>query len=646
MDNIITEPLQVTTNSEDMPVNQQQTPIFRFPTAHSPFVFETIINQNQTVATQQQQQQQQQQPFLFTASIPPPTTQQHTPVTAHGNLQKGSQDVEKQKRKRKFDMKSETKIQPDKKETEKELEFLQLIHSNMSMMPSSLLLQYENLRTLELSHNKIENVNLPYHCKITHLFMSYNNINTIDMLPKDLVFLDLGNNRLVNLPSMEKYERLSKIIVSNNNILTINQPLPNSLQHFECNNNRLRFCHLMAPQLKYVNVSENSLEDLKFNSSYLQYLNCSSNMYLDELPFLTLSLKYLNISNTCLLLTTGEAELADKVVHLPDSIEILNINGCDVEILPELPSSLITLHCNDCGIREANHLWKLKQVAFIDCSRNNLHTLRVPVSLKKLYCQENILQVLDIPYISSLTFVNCSTNRIKSFRHIPHKITSIKSFLCLDNPLFFLPRLSSFHRPYSLVISIEMLKRVVRSNNVAFVVSNIVGQPMKYKHLINNWGEIHDKLQKKWLRIQTTSCNECPICFNTIPFFSKCFTECDHVFCITCMNELKRNNTPNCPMCRNALFWKPFSEKAQHIRMMMDCKTKKERGGGSFHISRPYETAPTKKKSGILFSRPMAIPSRMYTYTCFIPEYRMEEYYDEEQQEEQQEEDEEQEDED
>ena len=45
---------------------------------------------------------------------------------------------------------------------------------------------------------------------------------------------------------------------------------------------------------------------------------------------------------------------------------------------------------------------------------------------------------------------------------------------------------------------------------------------------------------------------ECPICYNIIEDNNLCITNCDHYFCLECLNEwIKINN--NCPTCRGEI---------------------------------------------------------------------------------------------
>jgi len=590
-----------------------------------------------------------QQPFIFSNPsnfVFSPTVAEQQPTllfTGEGG-EAGQETITSRRCKNKRDKrKRETKEPVEPPDIDNNaIEFIEFIHTRITEIPNTLH-KYSNLRTVELSHNKIKTVQFPYESKITHVFLSNNAIENVYSLPKDIICLDLNYNKIVILPNLDKYRKLTKLTINNNLLTSLTNKMPDRLQHLECSHNRISICNASSPYLKYLNISNNVMTKFTIHSIYLEFMNCSFNPYLEELPFMTLSLKYLNISHTSILLAPTQYNDSDqKIVSLPDSIEELHMNGCEVESLLKMPTHLKKLSCIDCSMHEAEHLWKLKELEYLNCSDNYLETLKVPASLCTLYCQDNELLILDIPYNTSLEYVNCSANRLKSFRCIPSKITHIKNFQFHNNELFFMRYQTHFVVGRSSML--DLLKSVVKKNNIAFTVSQIINQPQKYRHLIKNWGPIHESFEKKTQHIVATSCNECPICYTEFQKNDeKCITECEHCFCHNCIHELRKANGLNCPMCRNFLIIKPFCDKTFPNKMMMDCVTKKERRGCSFNINRPYETAPLILPRGFLFFNQNHLQERMYTYTTFLPSYasynRNEEEEEGEYEEEQEEED-------
>ena len=64
----------------------------------------------------------------------------------------------------------------------------------------------------------------------------------------------------------------------------------------------------------------------------------------------------------------------------------------------------------------------------------------------------------------------------------------------------------------------------------------------------NNLGEEIESI----IDIENNQDNECPICLNIIEENDLCITNCDHFFCLECLNQwIKINN--NCPTCREEI---------------------------------------------------------------------------------------------
>lgn len=49
--------------------------------------------------------------------------------------------------------------------------------------------------------------------------------------------------------------------------------------------------------------------------------------------------------------------------------------------------------------------------------------------------------------------------------------------------------------------------------------------------------------------------NECPICFNTIPKEQLYITNCNHVFCKSCLDKWFNKSKFNCPSCRKNIYY-------------------------------------------------------------------------------------------
>ncbi|XP_023213154.1 toll-like receptor 13 [Centruroides sculpturatus] len=89
---------------------------------------------------------------------------------------------------------------------------------DMRDMPEILI---ENATVVDLTHNKISNVD-PLLCRnVTHLYLSDNSLTSIDNLPPTLTYLSLNRNQLTRLPSslmyrIDKWNELKILLAGNN----------------------------------------------------------------------------------------------------------------------------------------------------------------------------------------------------------------------------------------------------------------------------------------------------------------------------------------------------------------------------------------------------------------------------------------------
>jgi hypothetical protein len=472
------------------------------------------------------------------------------------------------------------------------VEFYQNISASLTEMPN--LMGMENLRTLELSHNEIRTVSLPYDCKITHLFLNHNRISHIASLPKNLILLDISHNEIRDNSLgivWDRFQSLVKITMSYNKMTTIMGAWPPHLIHLDCSHNLLKRVDILCPELKILDLQANHLETVVFRSRVLRYLNLRKNESLDILPALAHlnSLKHLDISYTGIQQLDDHPDSeyieARPLDCLPDSIEILEMNHTSVDSLPRLPYHLKRLSCTECGIETIQGLEDMLQLTYLNCSYNDLVRLPIPESLHNLVCHNNRLTHLEIPYKSQLKTVDCSNNWIRFFEHIPAGIQDIRQFICHKNPFFFAKPNGHFRNP----LSVSFLRSLTLVRNIAHIVARVVGNPDSYKHLIGRPGGAIFKQLRQQLEtsLQGCSLDECPVCYTAIGEAERCITRCFHCFCMTCADRL--DPALGCPMCRDNLAWKHMAPGVGP-RLIMDCPKPPE--GIVFSIHRVWETLP------------------------------------------------------
>lgn len=91
-------------------------------------------------------------------------------------------------------------------------------------------------------------------------------------------------------------------------------------------------------------------------------------------------------------------------------MRLLECNGQNIEVLANLPSTLITLHCSDNEISQLD-LRACSQLEVLYCNNNYLTHIECSSRMRLLECKGQSIEVLEnLP--STLTWLHCSDNKI------------------------------------------------------------------------------------------------------------------------------------------------------------------------------------------------------------------------------------------
>lgn len=116
------------------------------------------------------------------------------------------------------------------------------------------------------------------------------------------------------------------------------------------------------------------------------------------------------------------------------TLETLNCSFCDLNELPELPSTLVVLDCSN------NNLINLKVpmgLQVLICNNNQLCRINMPPKLRVINCNSNFMrQFCEFP--SRLEVLDCGANFIKVFPPLP---ITLREFYCGNNLIDHMPEL-------------------------------------------------------------------------------------------------------------------------------------------------------------------------------------------------------------
>lgn len=203
----------------------------------------------------------------------------------------------------------------------------------------------ENSETIDLSHMTLE----CFEEFITHL--QFKNIrDTIQH-----IFAESSN--LTIIPNLHKFKNLITLDLSNNKLTNI-QSLPETLEELILDNNRLiSFTHNL-PNLKRLKISNNNISEIKLNNSLESiYLN---NNPIDNINY-THNIKYLNISNTYI-----------KSIYSYPKLEILECHHTKIKYIPKM-DTLKELNCSFSPVSDISKLNNIESLEIINTHIKNIH---------------------------------------------------------------------------------------------------------------------------------------------------------------------------------------------------------------------------------------------------------------------------------
>lgn len=346
--------------------------------------------------------------------------------------------------------------------TLKRITFLDLQEQELESDDIESLNILSNLGYLNLSNNKLENIDKLNIDKLYSLDLSNNNIKDISNVNlKNLKYLMLNENK--NLTGIENLKNINSLELKNSNIKDIDLTKLTNLSSINLSDNPIEHITLKE-KMEYVNlnnsniISINELKNLKeIESLYLVNNNIESLEGLEsvkKIGYLNLSdnkikniegLKEKNISN--INLTNNEIEdiepintaVIERIILVNNKIKDIskikndNIKYIDLSNNPEISDygalkNIKSIVLRENNISNAELLEPLTNVEYLDISKNdigNITPLNNLTNLKILYIDENenITGILE-NNIEELSVKKCKLKDID--------ITKMKNLTSLD----------------------------------------------------------------------------------------------------------------------------------------------------------------------------------------------------------------------
>ncbi|WP_159025410.1 T9SS type A sorting domain-containing protein [Aquimarina sp. Aq78] len=244
------------------------------------------------------------------------------------------------------------------------------------------------LKTLFFYKNyKVTNLDLSKNIKLKSIGCSYNKLESLTILSRDLIALYCSNNKLNKL-FLPNSRKLLELNCRNNKITELKLSRQKELKTLYCENNKLT-------QLDISNSTK--LEQLNCHSNELKSLNISKSTKLIYLYAYNNKLKNLNTSKNTKLTTLDAYDN--------------NLTSLDVS----KNTSLERLACGRNNLTSLN-VSKNTKLKELYCATSKLTSLNLSknTKLKTLYCSTNKLTSLNVSKNTKLEYLNCSNNELKS----------------------------------------------------------------------------------------------------------------------------------------------------------------------------------------------------------------------------------------
>jgi len=258
------------------------------------------------------------------------------------------------------------------------------------------------------------------------------------------------------------------------------------------------------------------------------------------------------------------------------------------------------IHCSQCGEEGHNKRNNKCRVNIATrLERYNIVTEKI-LSIRNMNCQitqileqQRIVLPLEEMIFSCLLMLQYVCATIKDIRVITHAVASVTlhlednirklnrilmlyqephptafyelgaiqlnyipypSILCRS--VYLLEPLNSYFTITGNILSSAIVRQLIRPQNAAHFIRPNKKRTIEY--LKEMTVEHENATQKQVTTSQSSEHNVCPICLTEIEHHQSIYTQCNHVFCASCMKDLttsiKDNTTePSCPLCRSTI---------------------------------------------------------------------------------------------
>ncbi len=251
---------------------------------------------------------------------------------------------------------------------------------------------------------------------------------------------------ITNLAGVEGFSSLNSLIVSNNDLTALPDNLPTGIRYLNINNNKITNLKSLPSNLRQLDCTNNQLTALPEFPASLLMINCSHNK-ITALP---------SLNNLMSLFCTNN--LLTVIPPLPSGLEGLICSYNQLKIIPPLPKPLIRLSCQHNPDLKCLPLLP-EGLVYLDVSKNIVCLPNVVKNLAVDLVEGLSVKPINLPLCNNLRPPPCDT--------FPQQMPKDSSILVEKTPI-----IDIFPNPTEGVVKIKCQNCVVKN----VMIFNSVGQ--------------------------------------------------------------------------------------------------------------------------------------------------------------------------
>lgn len=346
---------------------------------------------------------------------------------------------------------------------------LELEHPRMTYLSLELVglsnispdIKFPKLETLNLSRNNLTEIpNLQKFSPILKVLnLSDNFLTSFPVPPQTIESINLHSNQISEIPDIIADFHSLKFLDIGENQLTYVPEIPDTISEFIFSQNKItKVKTSYTPNLKRLLFRDNQLTEFPcYKSSNVREFSCNCNQITKiDTTYLNETAYRIDYSNnliktipsavfklnylTALLLANNQIQTLPNAITNARILTLLNLTNNPIKELPPLPRTLQNLYIGYCGIKSLNSCLKFcSKLVLLDAPGNRLTDVPYLPSIRRLLLARNSFQTFPEHLHQKLLTLDLSCNQISTLPD-NFNFSDLDELDLSDNPISNFPR--------------------------------------------------------------------------------------------------------------------------------------------------------------------------------------------------------------